>query len=159
MQLTKRDPWRPTKYDPSFVQKIEEYLQTVGREQTKLPKRVDIALLLGVNEDTLNNWAKVYPNFLGALTRVDNYQKSQLMDDGMYGGKEVNPNVAIFLLKANHGLIETSRTEVTGAYGEPFSVAILGRGFIPPSTVVDVIPEDSDRRPAQIQSNGVASEK
>lgn len=102
---------RPTKYDPSFVNEIYRYLDTVGREQTKLPKRIDVALLLNVDEDTLNNWAKIHTDFFGALMRVDGMQKSQLMDDGMYGGKEVNPRVATFLLSANHGMKE--RSDVT----------------------------------------------
>lgn len=99
---------RPSKYDPIFVSKIEDYLRSIGKEQMKLPKRVDVALLLEVDEDTLNNWAKEHPEFLGALTRVDQMQKSQLMDDGMYGGKEINARVAQFLLSANHGLREKS---------------------------------------------------
>lgn len=118
---------RPTKYDPSFLGLIDQYLTTVGREQTKIPKRVDIALLLNVDEDTLNNWAnarvkdkdgndtneRLYPEFFGALTRVDMMQKSQLMDDGMYGGKEINPQIAKFLLEANHNMVGRSATDIT----------------------------------------------
>jgi len=35
------------------------------------------------------------------------------MNDGLYGGKEVNSTMAIFLLKANHGLIEKSALDLT----------------------------------------------
>lgn len=100
---------RPTDYRPEYVQMVDEYIKTCGREQTKLPKRIDIAILLDCDEDTLNNWAKQHPEFLGALTRVDNFQKSQLMDDGLYGGKEINSNVAIFLLEANHNMVRTEK--------------------------------------------------
>lgn len=119
---------RPTKYDPSMVRAVDAYLRTVGREQTKLPKRVDVALLLGVDEDTLNNWAKNEPKFLGALTRVDDLQKAQLMDDGMYGGKEVNARVAQFLLSANHGMAEVSHTDVTSA----------GKALEAPRVILDI---------------------
>lgn len=34
------------------------------------------------------------------------------MDDGMYGGKEVNAGMAIFLLKANHGMKEDPSVQV-----------------------------------------------
>ena len=34
------------------------------------------------------------------------------MNDGMYGGKEVNAAMAIFLLKANHGLSDGPQTQV-----------------------------------------------
>ena len=93
-----------------MVQAIEQYLETVGREQTKLPKRVDIANLLDVDDDTLVRWEKKYPDFYATIKRVDRLQESQLTDDGMYGGKEVNAAMAIFLLKANHG-----KSDGTGA--------------------------------------------
>jgi len=118
--ITERKVGRPTKYKPEMVDIINAYLETVGREQTKLPKRVDIARLLGVDADTLNNWENsrdkkdrlLYPKLFGALKKVDDMQKSQLMDDGLYGGKEVNASMAIFLLKANHGLKDGSGVQV-----------------------------------------------
>lgn len=118
---------RPSQYSSKYIDKINQYLLTVGREATKLPKRVDIALLLDVDEDTLNNWAKKHSEFLGTLTRVDMMQKSQLMDDGLYGGKEVNPNIAKFLLEANHGLKSESKLDVTsqGEKIEPTTIVIV----------------------------------
>lgn len=104
---------RPTKYDPSMLQAIEDYLDTCGRDFTKIPKRVDIAIILGVNEDTLVEWEKTNPEFSATITRVDQFQKSQLMDDGMYGGKEVNARIAQFLLSANHNMAEMTHTDVT----------------------------------------------
>jgi hypothetical protein len=118
---------RPTDYKPEYPKLVLDYIKTCGREQTRLPKRVDIALLLDCDEDTLNNWAKEHGDFFGALTRVDMTQKGQLMDDGLYGGKEVNPQIAKFLLNANHGVIETTREEHTGKGGKDlFPVPILG---------------------------------
>lgn len=104
---------RPTEYDPKMVNDVYQYLLTVGREQTKLPKRVDLAIRFDVDEDTLNNWGKEHAEFFGALTMIDNMQKSQLIDDGMYGGKEVNARIAQFLLSANHGMVEKSATDLT----------------------------------------------
>lgn len=109
---------RPCEYKPEYVQKVLDYLETCGREQTRLPKRVDIALMLDCDEDTLNNWANAKnedgslkrPEFFGALTRVDMSQKAQLMDDGTYGGREVNPQI-VKLLLGNHGYKE--RSDVT----------------------------------------------
>ena len=128
---------RPTDYDPSMIQQIEEYVLTCGREQTKLPKRVDIALLLDVDDETLIEWGKKYPEFSATLSRVDKLQMSQLMDDGMYGGKEVNARIAQFLLSANHGLKEKTAVDVTSQgerldvyrYGDtPVTVANKGDG-------------------------------
>lgn len=109
---------RPTKYDPSFVTQVTDYIKTTGREQTALPSMEGFAGYLGVDTDTLNEWAKLYPDFSGAIKELKEKQKEQLMTDGMYGGKEVNSTMAIFLLKANHGMIETSHLDVTSAGNE-----------------------------------------
>lgn len=94
---------RPTKYKPEYVQKVYEYLKECSRENMKLPKRVDVAILLDVTEDTLNNWAKQHTAFLGALETVDAFQHSRLVDDGIYGGKEVNSTIVKLMLQNNHG--------------------------------------------------------
>lgn len=134
-QLTKHPGGRPTSYSPSFVAVIEEYLQTVGREQTKLPKRVDIARLLGVHRETLNEWEKEHKEFSDAIKKIDEAQEGQLMDDGMYGGKEVNSAMAIFLLKANHGMIETNRQEITGKDGERIAFTFVKYGDNDPVSI------------------------
>lgn len=115
---------RPTKYRDEFIQKIEEYLQTCGREQTKLPKREDVALLLDVDDETLIEWSKIHPEFSATIKKVDKLQKGELIDDGLFGGKEVNASMAIFLLKANHGMIETNRQEITGKGGEELKTVL-----------------------------------
>lgn len=98
---------RPTKYVPEVIYpKIEEYITSCGREQTSLPSIEGLALHLNVNPDTLYEWASKYPEFSDAIKKILTKQKKQLMDDGMYGGKEVNAGMAIFLLKVNHGLKE-----------------------------------------------------
>ena len=110
MKIQKHAGGRPTKYTPDIFPKIEEYLSMCGREQTKLPSVEGLALFLGVNKTTIFEWDKKYPEFSNYIKKVANKQKEQLMDDGMYGGKEVNASMAIFLLKAIHGLKEADPT-------------------------------------------------
>jgi hypothetical protein len=96
---------RPTKYIPEIIHpKINEYLSQCGKEQTQLPSVEGLAIYLNVNRDSVFEWAKRYPQFSDYLKRIADLQKEQLMNDGMYGGKEVNASMAIFLLKAIHGL-------------------------------------------------------
>lgn len=116
---------RPTKYDPSFVDKLDEYLATTGKEQMSLPTIQGFALWLNVDSDTLNNWANakvkdengndtnqlLYPEFFGTLKRLKELQAKQLIDDGIYGGKEVNATIVKLLLQNNHGMKE--RTDQT----------------------------------------------
>src|SRR6266496_4329375 len=99
---------RPTEYKPQYPQQVIEYLKTCGGSNQKLPKRVDLALMFDCNEETLTEWGKVNSEFSAALTRVDAMQKGQLMDDGFYGGKEVNTRMGQFLLSANHGMKDRS---------------------------------------------------
>ncbi len=104
---------RPTKYIPETIHpKIEEYITSCGREATELPTVEGLAIHLQVNPDTLFTWAKDYPAFSESIKRILALQKKQLMNDGMYGGKEVNSTMAIFLLKVNHGMVETPSVQI-----------------------------------------------
>ena len=133
---------RPSTYDSTkdYKKLADEYLATCGREQTKLPKISEFCReYIGANEDTVNNWlkdeAKENKELIGAIKRVKEAQSEQLQDDGLYGGKEANVAMAIFLLKANHGLIEAGRLELVGKDGEPIQFLVkvdLAGGYIPP---------------------------
>src|SRR3990167_1705568 len=102
---------RPTKYKPEFVYELDKYLETTGKEQMSLPTIQGFALWLGVDSDTLNNWSKRHKKFFGALKILKELQAKQLIDDGIYGGKEVNSTIVKLLLQNNHGMKE--RTDTT----------------------------------------------
>lgn len=110
---------RPTKYEPRFIEEVDVYIASKGRENTSLPTKEGFALHIGVDDDTLDNWANkkdddgklVNPEFFGALKKLMQTQKVQLIDDGIYGGKEVNSTIVKLLLQNNHGMKE--RTDTT----------------------------------------------
>jgi len=97
---------RPTKYRPEFIEKVDEYLKTTGREQTHLPKLESFAIFLGVNKDTIQEWKNKHSKFSVSLKRIMDRQAEQLIDDGIYGGKEVNSTIVKLLLQNNHGMKE-----------------------------------------------------
>lgn len=98
---------RPTKYNVSVViPRTNEYLATCTSENMKLPTIEGLALHLNVNRDTIYQWAKQYPDFSDTIKRIEYQQKENLINQGFYGGREVNGSMGIFLLKANHGLKE-----------------------------------------------------
>lgn len=102
---------RPTKYRPSFIAEVDKYLETTGKEQKHLPKIESFAIWLDVNKSTLYEWAGKYPEFSDALEKIMQRQAEQLIDDGIYGGKEVNSTIVKLLLQNNHGMKE--RTDTT----------------------------------------------
>ena len=106
--ITKHPGGRPTKYNDQVFSKIEEYLSGCGKGNMSLPTVEGLAQHLDVTSETIRQWAKQYPEFSFTIKKLADKQKQQLMDDGMYGGKEVNAAMAIFLLKVNHGMVDGS---------------------------------------------------
>lgn len=106
------------KYPADIVQQTRDYISSCTNEQMELPTVEGLALKLDVDDDTLVEWAKIHNDFADVFYKLKMSQKKELVNGGMYGGKEINVAMAIFLLKANHGLIETSRTELTGKDGK-----------------------------------------
>jgi hypothetical protein len=139
MEETKHLGGRPTKYDPIFIQKVDEYLQTTGKEQMHLPKMESFALYINVNGDTLVEWGKIYPEFSAALKKLMARQKEQLIDDGIYGGKEVNSTIVKLILQNNHGMKE--RTDTTSADKQ-----IVGFNYLPPEKPKDATTNNTDNK-------------
>lgn len=122
---------RPTAYGDHVIPTLEEYIASCGREQTELPTLEGLAERLDVDEDTITNWQKEHPEFLRACKKLMNRQRDQLINDGLYGGKEVNSSMAIFLLKANHGMIETERKMLVGKDGEKLEGLVVVKSGSP----------------------------
>ena len=163
---------RPSSYDQTkdYEKLADEYLQTCGRLQTKLPKISEFCReYIGVSEDTVNLWMKGEnlpkdadtTELVGAIKRVKEIQKEQLIDDGSYGGKEVNSTMMIFLLKANHGMIETERRELIGKDGNPIQLSIkldVSGGYLPQLERIATTSNPSYSGSPQVQSIGMAQE-
>lgn len=97
---------RPTDYRPEFVQETYDYIGEHGKLQTSLPTLQGLAVRLHCSLDAIADWKKKYPEFSGALDELHNKQGEQLIDDGIYGGKEVNSTIIKLLLQNNHGMKE-----------------------------------------------------
>lgn len=124
---------RPTKYDPKFAKELIDFFKippnyekelphttAKGGEWTdyklmsnKLPTFLDFANKIGVDDDTLENWAEAkypddyedeklrgqlrYPEFFGAYARAKKFQKWFIIENGLNG--LYNPQFAIFVAK------------------------------------------------------------
>lgn len=103
---------RPTKYSPEILKKTEEYLRNAVPENMDIPTIEGLSIELDVDDDTIVCWAKKHKELSAAIKRLKRLQKKYLMNIGLFGGKEINSNVAVFLLKANHGMMETDKREI-----------------------------------------------
>jgi len=119
---------RPTLYTPQVIDQINEYLATAVPENMQIPTVEGIALKLGISRDTLYEWAKVHPEFSDTIDKLKMKQKEALVQTGIFGGKEVNATIIALLLKVNHDMVETSRTELTGKDGEPLTIVRPANG-------------------------------
>jgi hypothetical protein len=114
-------PGQPTKYSEEVIPKIDEYLEG---EKT-IPTREGFACFINVNDDTLVEWEKVHPEFSAAVKRITQIQKVDLVKGGLT--QKFNPTMSIFLLKANHGMIETEKRILAGDKDNPLiPVPIMG---------------------------------
>jgi hypothetical protein len=148
---------RPLKYpdEDILIQKTKEYIATTGREQTSLPTIEGLALYLDLDDERISEYAKRYSKFHATIKALKAKQKGQLMDDGLYGGKEVNSTMAIFLLKVNHGMIETEKKLLGNINGESLTFNIIADGFSRYKPI-NATSGTSDERQTQIQDNSVA---
>lgn len=129
----------PTKYRPEYVQSVYDYLVLMKKTPKRLIGVEDFAEYLGVDDTTILSWANkklkdekgnltnklARPEFFAAIKKLKHMQKNQLVNDGLYGGKDVSSPMAIFLLKANHHMIETQHVDMT-TKGKEMPTPILG---------------------------------
>lgn len=120
---------RPCKFcsnSEDIMFKTEEYLNKAktGNKEGKhgVPFIEELALLLDIDEDTVNNWAtkKIkdsegketdeleHPQFFGAIKRLKSIQRLRLQQRTLGRFNAAGP---IFLLKANHGMVD--RIDIT----------------------------------------------
>ena len=103
---------RRSKYKPIFVKKVKNYYEKCLKENV-MPFIEDLVLILGVSEDSISRYTKAKILFCGAIERIIILQRKSLKKIalGNYKG-------AIFLLKANHGLVEKQHVLLSGVQGE-----------------------------------------
>jgi hypothetical protein len=94
---------RPTKYNEEMHSKADIYIKLCLNNK-RIPYIEELALELDVNDDTLVEWGKDHDEFSATIKRLKMLQKLCFKRDALE--RKIHPTMAIFLLKANHGLNE-----------------------------------------------------
>lgn len=102
---------RPTKYSDDIQAKADAYVDGGFVESGDVvPSRAGLALELRVSRETLTNWEKVHPEFLGTLERLSWLQERISLNGGLKG--ELNSTI-VKLLLANHGYSDRQEIDHT----------------------------------------------
>lgn len=129
--VAKKLPWRPTKYSDALCKKAEEYLKLNKDEfwtfikgdgpkgsmyermvHVKLPTIRSFAQFIKVDESTVYDWAKKYPQFSKSLESIKVEQEQRLLNHGLSG--EYNSTIAKLILSSNHGYREKNDLTTDG---------------------------------------------
>lgn len=112
---------RPSEYTGDKLVIADLYLiecNTAGL----VPYIEELSFRLDCDDETITEWAKKHEDFSATIKKVKKLQEMRLKQLGLSG--KANPAMAIFLLKANHGLIKTSRTDIT-SLGEKLEGVVI----------------------------------
>lgn len=111
----KKTAGRPTKYTDAIQKKADKYVDGGFTECGDIvPSRAGLALELRVSRETLTNWEKAHPKFLGTLERLSWIQERVSLNGGLKG--ELNSTI-VKLLLSNHGYSESSKLDHTSSDG------------------------------------------
>jgi len=107
---------RPSKYDESMLTKAQAYVQHCQNAK-EMPYIEELALQLGIHDDTIVEWAKENEDFSATVKQLKMIQRFRLKKGTLE--KELHAPFAMFLLTVNHGLKEVEKAEA-----KPLEVSI-----------------------------------
>jgi hypothetical protein len=115
---------RPSKYNEGKLDIATKYVKDCINAN-HIPYIEELALLCDVDDTTLLNWCDYKENkeFLATIKRLKTLQKFRLMQ--RVSSPKGNPTGSIFILKANHNMIETEKRILAGEKNaEPMQVSV-----------------------------------
>lgn len=112
---------RPTDYSEELLQKAIDYLERCKNDTTSMPSVSQLAVELGVDRQTITDWADLddRPTFTRTYKAIKALQEQDIISKGLKG--KYNPSMSIFLLKANHNMIETEKRLLGGDKENPIA--------------------------------------
>lgn len=101
---------RPTKYEKEYAQQLLDYCAC--NEDGFFPTKAGFAIKIGVDRDTLKEWASKHSDFSAAYKKVEDYQYNSLIPGALQG--KYNPTFSIFFAKNNLGMTDKQELAVSG---------------------------------------------
>lgn len=99
---------RPTKYNEGMQAKADQYVAHPEDFDDVVPTAAGLSLVLGVNKDTLYEWAKHHEIFSDTLKALNNVQEKRLVNGSLMN--DYNATISKLML-ANHGYREKSEVD------------------------------------------------
>lgn len=122
----KKPAGRPTDYRPELCVEVVE-LGRLGKSKAQMAMHWD------VSRETIYEWARVHPEFSGALTRAMDYAEAVWEGKADTGIESMGFNSSLWgrVMAARFPATyrETTRSEVTGADGGSVKTEEVGKGF------------------------------
>lgn len=131
--MAKKKMGRPTSYKPEYCQEIVEFFSCRPYEVTKdfkhgrieipneFPTMIKFAMKINVDVTTLQEWAKVYPDFSRSYNKSKKLQEQFISENSLRGN--YNAPFAIFMMKNvakwrdEEDQSWSDKTELTGLNG------------------------------------------
>lgn len=102
---------RPEKYNKTIQDAADSYVDGGFLDHGDIvPSRAGLALALEVCRETLTNWERNHPEFLGTLDRLSALQERISLNGGLKG--DLNSTI-VKLLLANHGYSDKQQIEAS----------------------------------------------
>ena len=124
---------RPCKYcqDKERYQKlVEDYLKQINESaKPAIPWVEELALLLDIDDETLTNWSNKknndeyeHPELYATFRKLKTTQKFRLKQRAL---GRFNPHGALYLLNADHKVIQTNKEVLSSEENEPLKIIIV----------------------------------
>jgi len=103
MPVVKHAGGRPTKYSEAILDKTRQYIEGLSDSEDVVPSYAGLALYLGVNKDTIQDWRKQEDKqeFSVLLKSINTMQEQVLLNNGLTGA--FNPHITKAILAKHHG--------------------------------------------------------
>lgn len=118
---------RPSLYDPKYIGMLYDYFnrepETEDGKPTEFPTKAGFAIKIGVDRDTLKEWADKHPDFSAAYKAAQQFQERHLVANTLKGNFQ--QTFAIFTAKNVLGWRDNMDFRHAGHDGGPVQTEVI----------------------------------